>query len=65
MPSLDFHQKTFAQDMPKDTHSPCNPRRPGSIHFIPLYIDINFFDCWWALFGNRAAENNNEGHSVY
>ena len=24
-----------------------------------------FFDCWWALFGNRAAENNNEGDSVY
>ena len=24
-----------------------------------------FFDCWWALFGNRAAENNDEGHSVY
>jgi len=24
-----------------------------------------FFDCWWALFGNRAAENNGEGHSVY
>ena len=20
---------------------------------------------WWALFGNRAAENNDEGHSVY
>ena len=20
-----------------------------------------FFDCWWALFGNRAAENSNEG----
>ena len=19
-----------------------------------------FFDCWWALFGNRAAEINNE-----
>jgi len=25
----------------------------------------DFFDCWWALFGNRAAENNDEGHSVY
>ena len=24
-----------------------------------------FFDCWWALFGNRAAEINNEGDSVY
>ena len=26
---------------------------------------IRIFDCWWALFGNRAAENNNEGDSVY
>jgi len=26
---------------------------------------MNFFDCWWTLIGNRAAENNNEGHSVY
>jgi len=26
----------------------------------------NFFDCWWALFGNRAAgKNDNGGHSVY
>ena len=24
-----------------------------------------FLDCWWALFGNRAAEMNNEGDSVY
>ena len=23
-----------------------------------------FFHCWWALFGNRAAENNDEGDSV-
>ena len=23
------------------------------------------FDCWWTLFGNRAAEINNEGDSVY
>ena len=27
-------------------------------------ILFRFFDCWWALFGNRAAENNDEGHSV-
>ena len=24
-----------------------------------------FFDCWWVLFVNRAAENNDEGHSVF
>ena len=23
------------------------------------------FDCWWALFGNRAAENGGRGDSVY
>jgi len=28
-------------------------------------LHSRFFDCWWALFGNRAAENNDEGDSVY
>jgi hypothetical protein len=33
--------------------------------FARMCPTLLFFDCWWALFGNRAAENNNEGHSVY
>ena len=39
----------------------------GGAYFLYYckYGMILFFDCWWALFGNRAAENNNEGHSVY
>jgi hypothetical protein len=31
---------------------------PPTEHYI-------VFDCWRALFGNRAAGKNNEGHSVY
>jgi len=30
-----------------------------------MIILFDFFDCWWAVFGNCAAENDNEGHSVY
>jgi hypothetical protein len=30
-----------------------------------FFLIEGFFDWWWALFGNRAAENNNEGDSVY
>ena len=42
----------------------------GSVSHLHMYIlviglNVLFFDCWWALFGNRAAEINNEGASVY
>ena len=37
--------------------------RPLSRSPYERYVAL--YDCWWALFGNRAAENNNEGHSVY
>jgi len=30
-----------------------------------LGVPLKILDCWWALFGNRAAEINNEGDSVY
>jgi hypothetical protein len=38
------------------------PRVPSA---LVGYRTLIFFDCWWALFGNRAAEMNNEGDSVY
>jgi hypothetical protein len=39
-------------------------RRRRKRNFKAMLDEMRFFDCWWALFGNRAAENNDEGHSV-
>ena len=38
-------------------------RARTSTSHAPLLYALNlFFDCWWALFGNRTAENNLSHH---
>jgi len=40
----------------------CRGGEPGCVVAILSTVEP---DCWWALFGNRAAENNEEGVKVY